>query len=62
MAEYHRIWDYVWVKEIEQVLRGQDIKGFISEKKDLVNDAWLNWEPEEIYGGGGDLLSELGAC
>lgn len=51
----------VWVHQVRQVLQGQGIEGFLSEKKDISN-AWCDQESMEIYEGGGDVFPELGAC
>lgn len=44
-----------------EVLRGQGIEGFISEKKDFVSNAGLEQEVVEISEGGDDMFPELSA-
>lgn len=53
MAEDCSIQDCVTVQQVR--LRAQSTEGFVSEKKDLVSNMWLDWEPVEVYEGGGDV-------
>lgn len=39
---------HVWVQQARQVS-----EGFVSRKKDFVNNVWFYWKPVEIYEGGG---------
>ena len=47
-------------EKVRQVLGGEGMEGFVSQKKEFIGDTVLDWEPVEVDQGGGDVLPGLG--